>query len=123
MKLTFEDKIKIVRLYVDINPEPVMNIGHKYDGNKLIREKSINNTLDFLYDEYDNLYGFIKDNSEKYLYIRDQLQNIIGITDINGKIVVKYSYDAWGAIKSIIFPFTIYNRKISYVFAHFFDNF
>lgn len=73
-----------------------------YDGNKLIREKSINNTLDFLYDEYDNLYGFIKDNSEKYLYIRDQLQNIIGITDINGKIVVKYSYDAWGAIKSII---------------------
>ena len=32
MKLTFEDKIKIVRLYVDINPEPVMNIGHKYDG-------------------------------------------------------------------------------------------
>lgn len=73
-----------------------------YDGNKLIREKSINNTLDFLYDEYDNLYGFIKDNTEKYLYIRDQLQNIIGITDINGKIVVKYNYDAWGAIKSII---------------------
>lgn len=72
-----------------------------YDGNKLIREKSINNTLDFLYDEYDNLYGFIKDNTEKYLYIRDQLQNIIGITDINGKIVVKYSYDAWGALKNI----------------------
>ncbi len=72
-----------------------------YDGNKLIREKSINNTLDFLYDEYDNLYGFIKDNSEKYLYIRDQLQNIIGITDINGEIVVKYSYDAWGALKNI----------------------
>ena len=72
-----------------------------YDGNKLIREASINNTLDFLYDEYDNLYGFIKDNSEKYLYIRDQLQNIIGITDINGKIVVKYSYDAWGALKNI----------------------
>lgn len=72
-----------------------------YDGNKLIRETSINNTLDFLYDEYDNLYGFIKDNSEKYLYIRDQLQNIIGITDINGKIVVKYSYDALGALKNI----------------------
>lgn len=72
-----------------------------YDGNKLIREKSINNTLDFLYDEYDNLYGFIKDNTEKYLYIRYQLQNIIGITDINGKIVVKYSYDAWGALKNI----------------------
>ena len=72
-----------------------------YDGNKLIREKSINNTLDFLYDEYDNLYGFIKDNSEKYLYIRDQLHNIIGITDINGEIVVKYSYDAWGALKNI----------------------
>lgn len=67
-----------------------------YDGDKLIRETSVNGSLDFLYDEYGNLYGFIKDNSQKYLYIRDSLQNILGIADINGKIVVKYKYDAWG---------------------------
>ena len=71
---------------------------YTYDGDKLIRETSINGTLDFLYDEYGNLYGLVKDNSEKYLYIRDSLQNILGIADINGKIVVKYNYDAWGTV-------------------------
>ena len=71
---------------------------YTYDGDKLIRETSINGVLDFLYDEYGNLYGLVKDNSEKYLYIRDTLQNILGITDINGKIVVKYNYNAWGTV-------------------------
>lgn len=70
---------------------------YTYDGDKLIREKHLNTTLDFLYDENGSLYGFVKDNSEKYLYIRDSLQNILGIADISGKIVVKYGYDAWGA--------------------------
>lgn len=68
------------------------------DGDKLIHETSINGTLDFLYDEYGNLYGLVKDNSEKHLYIRDSLQNILGITDINGKIVAKHNYDACGTI-------------------------
>lgn len=70
---------------------------YTYDGDKLIREKHLNTTLDFLYDENGSLYGFVKDCSEKYLYIRDSLQNILGIADISGKIVVKYDYDAWGA--------------------------
>lgn len=69
---------------------------YTYDGDKLIRETSISGSLDFLYDENGNLYGLIKDNSEKYLYIRDSLQNILGIANVNGQIVVKYKYDAWG---------------------------
>ncbi|MCM1131354.1 MAG: hypothetical protein NC325_06620, partial [Anaeroplasma bactoclasticum] len=50
----------------------------------------------YSYDENGVLYGFIKDNSAKYLYIRDVYQNILGIIDNTGAIVVKYSYDAWG---------------------------
>lgn len=67
-----------------------------YDGDKLITEISPDNRLDFLYDENGLLYGFIKDMSEKYLYIRDFMQNILGICNMNGNIVVKYKYDAWG---------------------------
>lgn len=74
---------------------------YTYDGDKLIRETSINGTLDFLYDENGSLYGFVKDNTDKYLYIRDSLQNILGIADISGKIVVKYKYDAWGAVSIV----------------------
>ena len=62
----------------------------------MIREKHLSTTLDFLYDENGNLYGFIKDNTDKYFYIRDALQNILGIIDVLGNIVVKYSYNAWG---------------------------
>ena len=69
---------------------------YTYDGDRLIRETSNNATLDFLYDENGNLYGFIKDNTDKYFYIRDAFQNILGIVDVLGNIVVKYSYNAWG---------------------------
>lgn len=63
---------------------------YTYDGDKLICEKHLGTTLNFLYDENGSLYGFVKNRSEKYLYIRDSLQNILGIADISGKIVVKY---------------------------------
>ena len=74
---------------------------YTYDGDKLISEISSKARLDFLYDENGYLYGFIKDKTEKYLYIRDCLQNILGIADINGNTIVKYDYDAWGLTKKI----------------------
>ena len=73
---------------------------YTYDGDKLIYESSPYGKLNFLYDENNMLYGFIKDNTEKYLYIRDNLQNIIAITTLSGEIVVKYTYDAWGKLLS-----------------------
>ncbi len=69
---------------------------YEYDGNKLIYENGPLARLDFLYDENGELYGFIKDSTDKYFYIRDCLKNILGIVDINGNIVVKYNYNAFG---------------------------
>lgn len=54
--------------------------------------------LDFLYDENDELFGFIKDGSSKYSYVRDFLQNITGIIDSSGKFVVKYNCSAYGNV-------------------------
>lgn len=71
-----------------------------YDGDKLIYESSPYGKLNFLYDENNMLYGFIKNNTEMYLYIRDNLQNIIAITKLSGEIVVKYTYEAWGKLLS-----------------------
>ncbi|MDE5856345.1 MAG: RHS repeat-associated core domain-containing protein [Anaeroplasmataceae bacterium] len=62
---------------------------------KLIKSKKIE-FAPLYYDENGLLYGFIKNTSEKYFYIRDVYQNILGIMDNTGAIVVKYSYDAWG---------------------------
>lgn len=67
-----------------------------YNGTKLAAEIAPNYRLDFLYDENDMLYGFVKDGSAKYFYARDMLQNILGIIDTNGSPVVIYQYTAYG---------------------------
>ena len=69
---------------------------YSYSGNKLILQESSSLKLEFLYDDQDNLYGFIKNNNERYYYIRDALGNILGIINQNGKIVVQYSYTSYG---------------------------
>ncbi|MDD7381980.1 MAG: RHS repeat-associated core domain-containing protein, partial [Bacillales bacterium] len=71
-------------------------VTYSYSGNKLILQESSSLKLEFLYDEKDYLYGFIKNNNERYYYIRDALGNILGIINQNGQIVVQYSYTAYG---------------------------
>ncbi len=67
-----------------------------YDGNKLITEISSTHRFDFLYDENGRLYGFIYNDREWYFYIRDCLNNILGIVEPDGSLVAKYSYNAFG---------------------------
>lgn len=69
-----------------------------YDGNNLITELGPTYRLDFLYDENNLLYGFIKDGKDKYFYVRDFLQNIIGIVDNKGQLVVEYDQTAYGTV-------------------------
>lgn len=71
-----------------------------YDGDKLITEVAPSYRLDFLYDENNQLYGFISNNNSKYYYVRDFMQNILGIIASNGNLVVKYDYTAYGKITS-----------------------
>ena len=67
-----------------------------YDGTKLIAEITPEHRLDFLYDENDRLYGFVLDKTATYFYVRDTLENVLGIVDSAGNIVVQYAYNAWG---------------------------
>ena len=59
-----------------------------------------NESLTFMYDELNQLYGFIY-NNEKYYYIKNIFNTILGIVDSTGNIVVQYNYDAWGNILSV----------------------
>lgn len=43
------------------------------NGDKLITELTPDYRVDYLYDENDQSYEFIKDNEERYLYIRDYI--------------------------------------------------
>ena len=56
--------------------------------------------MDYLYDENGMLYGFFY-NGAKYFYIRDTMQNILGIIDASGACVVQYNYSAYGECISV----------------------
>lgn len=72
-----------------------------YDENgKLIHQKSNEYSLTFLYNELNQLYGFIY-NETRYYYVRDAFNTINGIVDSTGNFVVQYNCDAWGNIVSI----------------------
>ncbi len=71
-------------------------IKYMYNGSQLMSEIGPDYRLDFLYDENGQLYGFIKNGTNKYFYVRDILKNILGIIDTHGNLVVKYNYTAYG---------------------------
>lgn len=102
------------------------NISYKYNDSGIRTEKNINgevtryhlNGSDVAYEETLDSTGKVKDsiyynydssnhlvsmtlNSEEYFYIRNAQNDIIALTDKNGKQVVNYSYDTWGKLISI----------------------
>ena len=58
------------------------------------------NTMYFQYDTNGSPLGFIWNNTQ-YLYITNQMGDVISITDAQGNELVQYEYDEWGAIGSI----------------------
>lgn len=71
-----------------------------FEGKYIVMEKNGNELLYFMRDDSGELVGFNYKN-EIYYYLKNLQDDIIGIADSNGNIVVKYSYDSWGNILSI----------------------
>ena len=87
-------KKEVITEYNDDRINEFEIIKYYYEGNRLITEyKDENKRLDFLYDNNGILYGFIENKTNIYYYVRDCMQNILGIIDSNNKIVVKYNYN------------------------------
>ncbi|GEM_PF-1828015 len=57
-------------------------------------------TLEFYYDNNGEYFGFRYNNAE-YYYLRNGQNDVTGIVDSTGVVVVKYSYDAWGKQLSV----------------------
>lgn len=55
-------------------------------------------TARFIYDTWGTLQGFILNDSETYLYVKNLQGDIIAIVDEQGRTIVEYSYDAWGNV-------------------------
>ena len=97
-----------------------LNVEYKYDHSGIRRTKKINNQItDYYYEgdllsfettnnepiyyirnDIDDLVGIVVGNN-KYYYVKNIQNDIIGLINSNGSIVCKYLYDAWGNIVSI----------------------
>ena len=76
----------------------VGGVKHTYtlDVTKILREIWGDNTLVPVYDNEDSVCGIIY-NDTPYYFQKNLQGDIIAITDANGDIATRYSYDAWGA--------------------------
>ncbi len=72
------------------------------NGEKIIKQHDCCNDLTFYYGA-DDITGFhLKNNivDADFFYKKNLQNDIIGIYDSNGKQIVRYTYDAWGNVKT-----------------------
>ena len=83
----------------------VAGVKHDYllDGTKILREawnydetsKTYQDILIPLYDNEDSVCGIIY-NNVPYYFLKNLQGDIVAITNKSGKVIGRYSYDAWG---------------------------
>ena len=75
----------------------VNGVLHTYmlDGTKILHETWGENTLVPLYDNEDSICGILY-NSVSYYFVKNLQGDVIAITNANGAVVARYTYDAWG---------------------------
>ena len=71
------------------------------DRGSLILSSCSDGTNIYFYPDADGSIGSINYNANRYYYVRNAQNDIIGITDKTGNFVAKYTYDEWGNITSI----------------------
>lgn len=92
------------------------------DGTRLIELTDGNDTLHFNYDREGEAIGFthyflstgVDDPVMiEYVYIKNAMGDVIGITNPSGSMLVSYEYDPWGKLISVESNFGPYDRDIS----------
>ncbi len=75
----------------------VDGVPHNYllDGVNILKETWNDNTLETLFDNEDSVCGIVY-NGIPYYFLKNLQGDIIAITDQNGEVVARYTYDAWG---------------------------
>lgn len=56
----------------------------------------------FIYDSFDTPQGFILNNDETYLYLKNIQGDIIAVVNESGESVLTYTYNAWGEFKQTV---------------------
>ena len=80
----------------------VSGVKHTYtlDGMKILKESWGSSSLTPLYDNEDEVCGILY-NSTPYYFLKNLQGDVIAITNRNGEVVARYTYDAWGKVLKV----------------------
>ena len=98
---------KNIAFYYDNNgtivSKEVDGIVTKYliEGNDYIAEITNDKKKLYIYDKYAEIVGFIIDE-DTYYFMKNALNDVIGIVNTDYEIICEYRYDAWGNVTDII---------------------
>ena len=95
-KMEFSYDISGKRIKKRVNEE---TIKYFYVGDKLMLELRGDKVIKYHYNSYDELVYF-EINEQKFFYLLDEQNNVIGLLDEKGNKVVSYVYNSWGEIIS-----------------------
>lgn len=70
------------------------------DGTNIIEQTDGTTKLHFFYDSNGEVIGF-KHNGNNYIYAKNSMGDIVGITDVDNNLIASYTYDSWGKVISI----------------------
>ena len=75
----------------------VDNVRHDFylDSGKILKEVWNGNVLEAVFDNEESVCGIVY-NGEPFYFVKNLQGDIIAITDKDGEIVARYTYDAWG---------------------------
>lgn len=79
------------------------------------------NTMYFQYDTSGIPLGFIL-NGTQYLYLTNQMGDVVAITDSTGAVIANYTYDEWGNITDISGNTNIANTNPLRYRGYYYDN-
>ena len=72
------------------------------NGTQILAQKTGSTTLSFFYDQQGNRVGMADGNNHFYYYIYNVQGDVIALADAStGKLVVTYTYDAWGKLMEL----------------------
>ena len=72
------------------------------NGTQILAQKTGSTTLSFFYDQQGNRVGMADSSNHFYYYIYNVQGDVIALADAStGKLVVTYTYDAWGKLMEL----------------------
>ncbi len=94
------DGIRTGKQFVGVNGNITGMVKYTLDGNTIVAENRNGTNIYYTYDDKGSIMGMIY-GGENYIFSKNLQGDVIGIYNVDGQLVAKYQYNAFGEITAI----------------------